>query len=144
LHSRSASIRQTISDRVLRVAAADLWRAEKGAKRPARFSATRPTWNCAACWANLNLGQYDSAIALGERAAGVDTWYFNHLLLAAAYANKGDAAKAAMAKADFEKRVPGYTISILKSKGYSSHPNYVQQAEAHLYPGLRKAGIPEQ
>jgi hypothetical protein len=97
-----------------------------------------------ACWANLNLGEYDSATALGEKAAGVDNWYFDHLLLAAAYANKGDASKTAMAKAEIDKRVPGYTVSILKSKGYSSHPNYVQQAKAHLYPGLRKAGIPEQ
>jgi class 3 adenylate cyclase/TolB-like protein len=96
-----------------------------------------------ACWANLNLGRYDSAIALCEKAAGMDTWYFDHVLLAAAYANKSEATKAA-AKAELDKRLPGYTISILKSKGYSSQPNYGQQAETHLYPGLRKAGIPEE
>ena len=65
------------------------------------------------------------------------------MLLAAAYATKGDEAKAVLAKAEVDKRVPGYTISILKSEGYSSHPNYMQQAEAHLFPGLRKAGVPE-
>jgi tetratricopeptide (TPR) repeat protein len=96
-----------------------------------------------ACWANLNLGQYDRAIALCERAAGVDTWYFDHLLLAAAYANKGDAARAAAAKTELDRLLPSFTIGILKSKGYSKQPSYVRQAETHLYPGLRKAGVPE-
>jgi tetratricopeptide (TPR) repeat protein len=96
-----------------------------------------------ACWANLNLGRFDNAIALCEKSAGMDTWFFDHVLLVAAYANKSDATKAATAKLDLEKRVPGYTINTLKSKGYSRQPAYAQQAETYLYSGLRKAGIPE-
>jgi TolB-like protein len=96
-----------------------------------------------ACWANLQLGRYEDAISLCERAAGMDGYYFDYVLLAAAYGNKGDLAKASIAKVELERRVPGYSIAILQAKKYSRHPDYARQAEAHLYPGLRKAGVPE-
>ena len=96
-----------------------------------------------ACWANLNLGHYDEAIALCEKAAGMDAWYFDYVLLAAAYANKGDLAKAAAAKVELEQRIPGYSIGFLEAQGYSQHPDYARQAATHLYPGLRNAGVPQ-
>ena len=39
--------------------------------------------------------------------------------------------------------MPGYTISQLRAKLYSDHPEYVKLAEKYWYAGLRKAGIPE-
>jgi len=96
-----------------------------------------------ACWAKLQLGRYDDAIALCEKAAGMDTWYFDHLLLAAAYGNKGDAARAAAARTELEKLEPGFSIEVLKARRYSDRPAYIEQAERHLYPGLRLAGVPD-
>ena len=97
-----------------------------------------------ACWANLNLGRYDRAIALCEKAATTDNSHFTYMLLATAYADGGDRAKAATARTELLKRVPGYSINALRSKGYSSHPRYAAQAEQHIYPGLRAAGVPEE
>ena len=61
----------------------------------------------------------------------------------AAYAQNGDAAKTAAAKAEVLRRVPGYTIATLKSRGFSLNPDYIRLAEEHWYSGLRKAGFPE-
>jgi class 3 adenylate cyclase/TolB-like protein len=96
------------------------------------------------CAAHLLLGQYEQAIAPSEKFRGlsVEDWFFN-LFLAAAHAHSGDTAKAAAAKAEVLRRVPGYTIATLKSKGYSLNPDYIRLAEEHLYSGLRKAGFPE-
>ena len=52
-------------------------------------------------------------------------------------------AKAAAAKTEVLRHVPGYTIAMLKSRGYSLNPDYMELAEKHWYSGLRKAGIPE-
>jgi tetratricopeptide (TPR) repeat protein len=96
-----------------------------------------------ACEAHLLLGQYEQTIATCEKAAGlIDDWIV-HLFLIAAYANRGDMAKADAEKAEVLRRAPGYTIATLKSKRYSVNPEYMQLAEAHWYAGLRKAGIPE-
>jgi adenylate cyclase len=97
-----------------------------------------------ACMANLMLGRWDDAIALGEKAAGMSTWYIDQVVLAAAYANNGDRAKAAAAKGELDRLVPGYSIAVWKAKRYSEEPAFLQQSEGHLLAGLRKAGVPEQ
>ncbi len=74
---------------------------------------------------------------------GTSIFWFIHLFLAAAYANSGDMDKAAAAKAQILRTVPGCTISQLRAKRYSDHPEYVKLAEENYYPGLRKAGLPE-
>jgi TolB-like protein len=96
-----------------------------------------------ACMANLHLGRYDEAIALCERSAALDTWYWDHALLAAAYANKGEQQKAAAAEARVDKLLPGFSIGLMKSRRYSTEPAFLQQAEQHLYAGLRRAGVPD-
>jgi hypothetical protein len=96
-----------------------------------------------ACFANLQLGRYDEAVALCERSAALDTWYWDQVLLAAAYANKGELQKAAAARAQLDKLLPGYSIAVSKSRRYSTEPAFLQQAEQHLHAGLRKAGVPE-
>jgi len=97
-----------------------------------------------ACEAHLLLGQYEQAITRCEKAKGLwsDDWWVD-LFLAAAYANHGDVAKAAAAKAEVLRLVPGYSIARLKANGYFLNPDFIRLAEEHFYSGLRKAGLPE-
>jgi tetratricopeptide (TPR) repeat protein len=98
-----------------------------------------------ACEAHLLLGQAEKAIAACERARGLTKDdLFVALFLAAAYANHGDLAKAATARADVLRIVPGYTIAQLRAKRYSDHPEYQRVAKKYWHEGLRKAGFPEQ
>ena len=92
-----------------------------------------------------DLTQYAPAVPACERAAALDprSWQ-NQLQLVAAYAQNGDMAKAAIAKAELLKLQPGHTIAKDRARLFSDHPEFVKQIETHLYPGLRKAGIPEQ
>jgi class 3 adenylate cyclase/TolB-like protein len=97
------------------------------------------------CWASLQLGRYDEAIAACEKWRAVDDqWFFPHVLLMAAYAQSGNAAKAAAEKAIVLQRVPEYSIARYKALWKSDSPAYQTQTEAHILAGLRKAGIPEQ
>jgi class 3 adenylate cyclase/TolB-like protein len=109
----------------------------------AAFPEETPREVVVACWANVALGRNALAIPLCEKAASMDNSHLAFMLLAAASANSGDRAKAATARADLEKRVPGYSIERLRAKRYSSDPRYVELAEKHLYPGLRSAGVPD-
>ena len=92
------------------------------------------------CEAHLLAGQASQAIATCEKATGTQ-----HLLVylshgsAASYANNGDLDKAAAAKAEALRTVPGYTIAQLRAKRYSDHPEYQRLAEKYWYNGLRKA-----
>ncbi len=97
-----------------------------------------------ACEVHLLLGQYEQAIARCERARGLDAddWWVD-LFLAAAYGHRGDMQKAAAAKAEVLRLVPGYSIARLKANGYSLNPAFIRLAEEHFYSGLRKAGLPE-
>jgi TolB-like protein/Tfp pilus assembly protein PilF len=97
----------------------------------------------AACWAHLLLGQADKAIVMCERSAPLEPNWLVQLLLAAAYANHGDLEQAVATKERALRMVPGYTIAQLRAKRYSDVPEYVKLAETYWYPGLRKAGIPE-
>lgn len=96
-----------------------------------------------ACEAHLLAGQAEQPIAMCEKARGSETYWWTNVFLAAAYANNGEVAKAAGAKAEVLRIVPGYTISQLRAKRYSDHPEYQRLAEKYWYEGLRKAGIPE-
>jgi predicted Zn-dependent protease len=98
----------------------------------------------AECEALLLLGQYADAVTACERAAGrsgveFDIAYF----LAAAYAHTGNQARAAEESTKILRGAPGFTITKLRAKQYSTHPDYVRLAEEHWYSGLRNAGIPE-
>jgi tetratricopeptide (TPR) repeat protein len=96
------------------------------------------------CDARLLMGRYEDAIEAGEKAIGlgaVDDMETS-LALAAAYANVGNAEKAASACNSALRLEPRYTIAIHGARR-SRHPRYVQLLEKHLYPGLRKAGLPE-
>ena len=71
----------------------------------------------------LSLGRYDDAILPAESLAFVDYWV-RLLYLVAAYAQKGDLAKAAVAKTELLKRQPTvcrlHAIRTLKALGQSA------------------------
>jgi adenylate cyclase len=92
----------------------------------------------------MALGRYDEAIAACERDVALDNWWLPHLYLVAGYALKGEAPKAAAERAILTELRPGTTIADFKRLYYSDNPAFVQQTEAHLLTGLRKAGFPEQ
>jgi tetratricopeptide (TPR) repeat protein len=96
-----------------------------------------------ACEARLLAGQTEQAIATCEKASGLWNDWRVHLALAAAYASQGDVAKAAAAKAEVLRTVPGFTIAQMRAKRYSDNPEYLKLAEKYWYEGLRKAGFPE-
>jgi adenylate cyclase len=94
--------------------------------------------------AHLLLGEYQASIAAGERSrAQGSNNFLLELSMAAAYAHLHDAANAAAAKAEVLRAVPGYTIAVHRSRGYSANPEYLRLIEEHLYSGMRKAGFAE-
>lgn len=95
------------------------------------------------CEIHVLAGETEQAIATCERASGSSDYWPIHLALAAAYANHGEIAKAAAAKAEVLRIIPGLTIAQLRAKRTSDSPEYVALAERYWYEGLRKAGLPE-
>ncbi len=102
-----------------------------------------PSFLTLACTAHLYLGNYEQAIADCERAVSGDDSSFPYLHLTAAYAQVGDMAKAATAKAELMRRIPDFTIARFVARTSSNNPTWVRQTETQLIPGLRKAGVPE-
>ncbi len=97
-----------------------------------------------ACEAHLLLGAYDKAIALCERASGLNPDDHATLaLLAAAYANSGDVKQTRLTLQAMLKIAPGRTIAQLHAKRDSDHPEYLKLLQAHVYSGLRKASMAE-
>jgi len=95
------------------------------------------------CRAYQALGRYEDAIAACEKSVAQSDWWLGHAYLVAAYAQKGETAKAAAEKIILLKEQPAMTIADLKAQRLSNDPGYLQQIETHFYAGLRKAGIPE-
>jgi tetratricopeptide (TPR) repeat protein len=96
------------------------------------------------CEAHTSLGRYDDAIAsCGKLVALTDEWY-GHVFLIGLYAQKGDMAKAVAERAAALKLDPDLSIARLKALRLWRNPVFLAQLEAHLFAGLRKAGIPEQ
>jgi adenylate cyclase len=103
-----------------------------------------PWFIFAQCAAHLSLGHYDDAIADCEKDLALEDDWYPHVFLVGAYAQKGDMAKAAAEKAEALKRDRDLSIARLKALRLWRNPVFRQQLEAHLFAGLRKAGIPEQ
>jgi tetratricopeptide (TPR) repeat protein len=101
----------------------------------------------AKCRANVFLGLYDEAIASCEKAsAGGVMGADEKILLAAAYAQKGEIAKAQAAKDGALRLRRNITIAYFKSRAIgqqSDTPAYDEKLERYFLPGLRKAGFPE-
>jgi adenylate cyclase len=96
------------------------------------------------CAALLGLGRYDDAAAACRRSVAQNDQWLTHLVLVAAYAQNGDAIRTTLERARLLIQRPGFTIADLKGLDRNvGTPAYFQLADAHLYTGLRKAGIPE-
>ena len=95
------------------------------------------------CYVHLLLGRYEEAVAECERSAGLAGDGVTYVFLTAAYAQHGDNAKAVATREQLFKRWPDFTLARWVSFVPSDNPVYWQAAEAHLFGGLRKAGVPE-
>ena len=96
------------------------------------------------CESNLMLGRYSEAVRACEAAAARNNWWLDQAWLVAGYAQQEEAAKAAIAAAELLKRQPEFTIDKFKALDPAArNPAYLRRAEAHLYAGLRKAGLPD-
>jgi tetratricopeptide (TPR) repeat protein len=101
--------------------------------------------NYMACHAHLLLGDARAAIGECEKAIGRDPHVWSaHLFLAAARAQVGELEAARASLAEVERMSPGHTVLRLRSYRYAAHPEYQRLAGANYYPGLVKAGMPEQ
>jgi serine/threonine protein kinase len=97
-----------------------------------------------ACRAFLSLGRYDEAVQRCERAAATDESWLVQVFLTAAYAQKGDMARASEAKARLLRYVPDLTLETFEGLMNSADAaRYREQWDKHITAGLRKAGIPE-
>jgi hypothetical protein len=65
------------------------------------------------------------------------------MLLAAIHAQRGDTAKALIARTELLKQQPGATLANNYYLRMSAEPEFRRQIEEHLIAGLRKAGVPE-
>jgi class 3 adenylate cyclase/TolB-like protein len=95
------------------------------------------------CRAYVALGRYDDAIGACEANIAIDNWWLPHVYLLAAYGEKGETAKIQSEKAALLALRPGFSIADFKDQRFSDNAKFWQQTEAHLFAGLRKAGIPE-
>jgi hypothetical protein len=64
--------------------------------------------------------------------------------LVAVYALQGNGDKMNAHKAILLSRKPDFSIARHKALAESNLPAYLERVEAHLYAGLRQAGIAEQ
>ncbi len=88
-----------------------------------------------ACEAHVLSGEIDQAIATCERASALtNDVYGVQVMLAAAYANHGDMAKATAAKTEVLPAPPGFTIALAKQQ-HVNDPDYARLAERYLFPG---------
>lgn len=95
------------------------------------------------CWAHLHLSQFDKAIEACEKGAALGGGWILNLRAAAAYAKKGDIARAKDARDRALKRSPPMSIAYLSSWKASDHPVFIAQREENLFNALRSIGIPE-
>lgn len=95
------------------------------------------------CKALSFLGQYEKAIAACEKAAVMKEMLAPYIFLTADFAQQGEMEKAAFAKGRVLKLNPGYSIAYFRRQSVAQDFLATQQAETHVIPGLRKAGIRE-
>ncbi|HEY1325342.1 MAG TPA: adenylate/guanylate cyclase domain-containing protein [Casimicrobiaceae bacterium] len=96
------------------------------------------------CRAYMAVGRYDEAIDACQRDVALDNWWLPHAYLIAGYAQSGQAAKAGAEKAALLALRPQFSIADFKAQRFSDNAEFWRQTEAHLFAGLRKAGIREQ
>ena len=88
----------------------------------------------------LLLGRFDEAIRSCERGIAFGAEWPDYMLLTAAYALRGDAAKAAHSKAELLRLKPAFTIG-WHTTVISSHTAGTRFVQT-LHEGLARAGVP--
>jgi adenylate cyclase len=90
-------------------------------------------------------GNIDEALSSLERARSENARLpFVHAYLAAAYATKGDAKRAAEELAEAQRLGTGYTsLAVVKRSIWYDNPKIRALAEANYFPALRRAGLTE-
>lgn len=94
------------------------------------------------CRSNLLLGRYNDAVAPCEKAAADDDWWPDQLSLIAIYAQLGEDAKAAAAKATLLKKKPDFTLERASAGTNFCTSGNRERVETHVNVWLRKAGVP--
>ena len=105
-----------------------------------------PFWYTRIGEAHLLQSKFDEAILWLEKARSADEGLpFVHGLLASAYGLKGETERAASELAEARRLSGGYWTSIARRRAVASYdtPTIRALAEATVYAGLRKAGMPE-
>ncbi|MCU0938001.1 MAG: tetratricopeptide repeat protein, partial [Burkholderiaceae bacterium] len=95
------------------------------------------------CRAQLFLGRYQQAIDDCNRSIAFTPDWPDYMMLAAAYAQTGDLARAQQARDELLRRRPQFRLGLLHAEGEAMAPAAAQLREAHLIAGLRKAGVPD-
>lgn len=98
-------------------------------------------------WVHLMQSHIDEAIRWLERARSANrVWSDPHLFLASAYALKGETERGAAELAEFQRLRGGHHFSSIAqlARGYWGVPRTRALVEATVFPGLRKAGVPEE
>jgi TolB-like protein/Flp pilus assembly protein TadD len=95
------------------------------------------------CAAYVLLARYQEAVPVCEKSAALGGDVFTYIYLTAAYAQRDENVKALAAKGQLLKLWPDFALSRWKLVIPSDRPVYWQQVESHLFPGLRKVGVPE-
>jgi adenylate cyclase len=90
--------------------------------------------------------QTDAAVASLEKASGENARLpFVHAYLAAAYALKGQGERAQTELAEAQRLSKAYSsIANVEKSSWFDNPKIRALAEATYFPGLRKAGLPEE
>jgi tetratricopeptide (TPR) repeat protein len=95
------------------------------------------------CRALLLLARHAEAIESCERALAFGPEWPDYMVLAAAYALRGDASQAARAGAELMRLQPAFSIGWHESLAGRSPGTPPTAFEQVLHDGLRKAGVPE-
>ncbi len=90
-------------------------------------------------------GNVADALSSLERARSENARLpFVHAYLAAAYATKGDAKRAAEELAEAQRLGTGYaSLTVVKRSIWYDNPKIRALAEANYFPALRRAGLTE-
>lgn len=95
------------------------------------------------CRALLLLARYDDAIESCERGMAFGPEWPDYMLLAAAYALRGDARQAALAKTELLKLQPHFSIRWHQAVAGRVSGGALTRFDETLYKGLRIAGVPD-
>jgi adenylate cyclase len=96
------------------------------------------------CRALLLLGQHDAAIEACERGMAFGPEWHDYMLLAAAYALRGDERRAAQARQELMRLQPAFSIRWHEGvAGRGGNGAGRTRFDRLLYAGLQKAGVPE-